>query len=451
MDLLNGDWWKAGAGPGGLCLNGLKAIITMEPSNPIIWNGHICVEDGLIKSIGVGKGPRAEVEIETHGKVAIPGMIDLHSHSTQSFLRGVFDEICLMEWLNETDVSYSRAKRELLEISSTISFLERLKGGVTTVVDMEPFPEIIARASEKIGLRTEISVLMADTPELPSQEVSSLEQELKKAKSAIQKFQRNQKLWVSLAPVGFPAASNELFKRSAELAKEKGLRLHTHVAESRINANLCKRRNRRSEIELLEDLGFLGPKTQLAHAIWISETDIETLSKYRTAVVHCPSSNLKLAAGVSKVPEMIKMGVKVGLGLDGAASNSSQDMFQEMRIASTLHKGVKGNPKAVKAEEALNMTTVQAAKILRLEKTLGKISPGYWADFSLIDVSQPRYLPIEAIRSHIVYSAQASDVFGVIVGGEVLVWERTHTSFDETSLLKRAGELFSEFLNGVLL
>ena len=450
MEFLQEDVWKAGKGSGGLCLNGLRAVITMDPSNPIVWDAYIYVEEGLIKSLGVGKGPNAEVELDARGKVAIPGMIDLHSHSTQAFLRGVFDEMCLMEWLNATEISYTRVGKELLEISSTVSFLERLKGGITTVVDMEPFPEIVASASKKVGLRTELSILMADTPELPDQEVSSLEQELIKAKRSIREFQGNQKLWVSLAPVGFPAVSNELFERSAELAREKGLRLHTHVGESRINANLCKRRNGKSEIELLEDLGFLSPRTQLAHVIWISETDIETLSKYRTAVVHCPSSNLKLASGVTRVPEMIKMGVRVGLGLDGAASNSSQDMFQEMRIASTLHKGVGMDPKAVSAEEALDMATTQAANILGLEERVGRISPGYWADLTLIDISKPRYLPLEAINSHIVYSAQASDVFGVLVDGEVLVWDRRHTSLDESAVLRKAGELFSEFLHGVV-
>jgi len=444
------DGWKAGRGSGGLCLKGLKAVITMDPSNPIVWDAYIYVEEGLIKSLGVGSGPNAEVELDAKGKVAIPGMIDLHSHSTQAFLRGVFDEMCLMEWLNATETSYTRAGKELLEVSSTISFLERLKGGITTVVDMEPFPEIVAKASRRVGLRTELSILMADTPELPDQEVSSLEQELMKAKRAIQEFKGSQKLWVSLAPVGFPAVSNELFVRSAELAREKGLRLHTHVGESRINANLCKRRNGKSEIELLEDLGFLGPRTQLAHAIWISENDIETLAKYRTAVVHCPSSNLKLASGVTKVPEMMKMGVRVGLGLDGAASNSCQDMFQEMRIASTLHKGVRTDPKAVSAEEALDMATTQAANILGLDKRVGRISPGYWADITLIDVSKPRYLPFDEIKSHVVYSAQASDVFGVIVGGEVKIWNGRHTSLDESVVIKKAEELFSDFLHGVL-
>lgn len=449
LDSIEEDVCKAGKYQGGLCLNGLKAVITMDSSNPIVWDAYIYIEEGLIKDIGVGKGPSAEVKLEVKNKIAIPGMIDLHSHSSQVFLRGAFDEMCLMEWLNATETLYKRIGRELLEISSIISFLERIKGGITTVVDMEPYPEIIAKASDKVGLRAEISVLLADIPELPDQEVSSLEEEINKAKRTVEEFKKNKKIWVSLAPVGFPAVSNDLFKASAELAREKDLRLHTHVGESRINANLCRRRNGRSEIELLEDLGFLGPKTQLAHVIWVSDNDIETLSKYRTAVVHCPSSNLKLASGVTKVPEMMKMGVRVGLGLDGAASNSIQDMFQEMRIASTLHKGVRTDPKAVSAKDALEMATSQAANILGLEKKVGRISPGYWADITLIDISKPRYLPLENIKSHIVYSAQSSDVFGVIVDGEVLIWNGAHVNLDENSILKKSEELFSEFLHGV--
>lgn len=440
---------KAGCGSGGLCLRGLKAIITMDPSKPIINDGYIYVEEGEIKDVGEGKGPSAELEIDCHGLLAMPGMIDLHSHSTQAFLRGIFNEKCLMDWLNATKKAYSRTNKEILEISSKISMLERLKGGITFVVDMEPSPELVAKASISVGIRAEISVLMADVPELPDQEVMSLESELNKARGAIDEFHGKGRLRVSLAPVGFPAVSKELLERSGELARQRGLRLHTHVGESNVNANLCKRRYGVSEVELLEDSGFLGPRTQIVHAVWISRTDIETLSKYRTSVVHCPTSNLTLAAGIARIPQMIKMGVRVGLGLDGAASNPSQDMFQEMRLASILHKGFLQDPKVVSSEKSLRMATTEAANILGLEDKLGMISDGYWADIVLINISRAGYLPYEAITHHLVHSAQPSDVFGVTVGGELLIWNGVHKGLDEVNLLNEAKNMFSVFLQGI--
>jgi 5-methylthioadenosine/S-adenosylhomocysteine deaminase len=146
---------------------------------------------------------------------------------------------------------------------------------------------------------------------------------------------------------------------------------------------------------------------------------------------------------------MIKMGVRVGLGLDGAASNPSQDMFQEMRLASILHKGFLHDPKVVSSEKSLRMATTEAANILGLEDKLGRISDGYWADIVLINISRTGYLPYEALTHHLVHSAQPSDVVGVTVGGELLIWNGVHMGLDEVSLLNEAKSMFSEFLQGI--
>lgn len=437
-----------------IILKDLDLIITMDRLNRIIRETSIAISENKIVEIGpydqLSKKWKPDEIIDGKGMVALPGLIDVHGHSTQAALRGFIDEKPLMPWLAYMQDLSLKMDKELAEIGATLTFVEKLKCGVTTSVDMENDVDLVARVVSKLGCRAILAGILADTEELPYSglgKTSSVEDEIKKADNWFAKYhgKDNGRIRIFYGPVGFPASSAELLKASAERAREVGTRIHTHVAEGWITNELCKKIHGLREVELLEKIGFLGPDTLLAHCVQLNQTDIHIISKYRASVAHCPSSNAKLGNGIAPILELIWQDVNIGLGCDGAASNNSQDLFVEMKIAALLQKGLHRNSTVLPARTILEMATIRGAKAIGLENEIGSIEVGKKADIILIDRKKTYLTPIEHIISHLVYNTNGDAVSTVIVDGKIIIENGHFREFDELSFLVEAESKLSKF------
>jgi 5-methylthioadenosine/S-adenosylhomocysteine deaminase len=244
------------------------------------------------------------------------------------------------------------------------------------------------------------------------------------------------------APYTCPPAFIESFVQAAH---DLDLPLHTHMSETKAEVEQNVKDYGLRPVAHLEKLGFFSRPSFVAHAVHLTDEEIETLAKYQVAVSHNPGSNLKLASGVARVPEMLRAGVVVSLGTDGAASNNNLDMFEEIRLAALIHKGVSGDPTAVPAAEALRMGTIYGAQTIRLDD-IGALEVGMKADFVAVDIDQPHFLPHTDLVSHMVYSASAKDVKHVWVDGKQVVKNGECLTMDEERILREAQQCFDGLL-----
>jgi len=366
-----------------------------------------------------------------------------------------------MRWLTDMFTIGSKMDDEMVDTATLLCCLEKVKSGTTCTVAMVgewqeiDGVEFAMDAAAKTGIRMVLAGVMSDFQELPSPEIpagvqySTPEEEIKKCEAWYRKYdgKLNDRLQFMFAPVGFPASSPDLLKASAERARELKVRIHTHAAEGPVTRLMCKRKYGKGEIELLEDIGFLGYDTLLAHCIQLDDTEIKTVAKFSAPVAHCPSSNMKLASGIAPIAQILKEGGVVGLGVDGAASNNSQDMFFEMKMASLVQKGVLRSATVLPAYKVLEMATRDGAKAIGLENDIGSIEVGKKADIVLVDWCAPHLLPLERIISHLVYSARGSDVHTVVIDGKIVLENRRFLPFKEQDFLTKVQNQLSDFLS----
>ena len=444
----------------GLLIKDVDIILTMDRLGRVLRNASIMVEGGVITWIGEGK-PRVDADevIDGRGMVALPGLIDTHTHLSQTIQRGLADEIPLMKWMRiMTELSW-KVSEELCYMGILLCLMEKLKNGITTTLAMvgeyERFDEmeLAAKAVEATGMRAVLAGVLVDYQELPTRRVpagsriSSPSEELRKAERWYRRFNGGfeGRIRVFLGPQGFPASSPELLREAACKARELGTRIHAHVAEAEVSQILCRRRYGKTEVEMLEDVGFLGEDSILAHCVQISDNDAKILAKYGSPIAHCPSSNLKLGNGIPPIHKVIKEGGTITLGVDGAASNNAQDLFYEMRLASLLQKGLCRDASILPAEKILEMATRDAAQALGIPD-IGSLKPGSRADIILVDRRAPYLLPHQRIISHLVYNARGSDVKTVIVDGRVIVRDGRFLPFNEHEFLERFEEMMTQYL-----
>ena len=411
-------------------LRDVKKIITMNSRRDILKDKTIVIDRENIVDLGEYKTVRRKwgrgLIIDCSSKVALPGLIDLHGHSTQAFMRGLFEDKPLPSWL-----AYMHKARELMDddmrrLGVELTFLEKLLSGTTTTVDMERCADIVFDVAKKYGIRLIEAVVLVDSQELPYsglKRISDLDSEVNFAKKIIKKYNNDMRRAI-FGPLGFPASSFDLLKRVAEEARELKTLVQTHCAEWMVNPSLSAKIYGLRELEKLEEIGFLGPNVMLVHSVYLTDYEIMALAKYQSSVVYCPSSNAKLGNGIARIPEMLARGVPVGIGTDGAASNNSQDMFTEMKIASLIQKARLKDSTVMTAEKVLEMATIKAAEIIKMRDKIGSIEVGKKADIVLLDWRNPSKVPLENIVSHIVYNTSGAEVDTVIVNGKILLENR---------------------------
>lgn len=410
-----------------------------------VLSGYMTIEDDLITYIGKEE-PLTEdgVQVVDGSRLLfMPGLVNTHGHAAMSLLRGYGDDLALQVWLQEKMWPMEeKFTGDDVYWGTSLSVLEMLKGGTTTFLDMYDHMDRVAEVAELSGIR---SVLMRGVIGLCPEDVQN-----HKLAEAIS-FARNWhgkadgRITTMISPHAPYTCPPDFLVKFVQAAHDLDLPMHTHMSETKreVEQNVVDYGLR--PVAHLEKLGMFTRPSIVAHGVHLNDEEIETLARYNVGVSHNPGSNLKLASGVARVPELLKAGVKVSLGTDGAASNNNLDMFEEMRLAALIHKGISGDPTAVPAPEALLMATEYGAKSIFLNN-VGRLAVGMKADFIAIDIDQPHLLPHTDLLSHAVYSASAKDVEHVWVNGKQVVKHGECLTLDEEAIRRKAQEAFEGLL-----
>jgi 5-methylthioadenosine/S-adenosylhomocysteine deaminase len=398
-----------------------------------VERADVTVRDGRIQAVG-RTDRRADREAtpvsvrDCRGCLVMPGLIQAHVHLCQTLFRGLADDLRLEDWLVRRIWPLEAAHtEESVYWSAMLGAAELLLGGTTAILDMETVRHTGAafQALERIGIRAAAGKCLMDAhlEGAPLELTESTDAALADAEALARHWHGSAggRLRVCFAPRFVPSCSGPLLRAASDLAERFDAPLHTHAAETIVERETVLRTTGLGEIAYLDSVGISGPRAALAHCVWVDAHETARLARQGTSVVHCPSSNLKLASGVAKIPELLAAGCRVAIGADGAPCNNRLDVFAEMRLAALIQKPRLGAD-ALPAAQVLELATLGGARALGLEREIGSIAPGKRADLAVLDLREPHLHPGTGDPvSLLVYAARASDVRDVFVDGRPMV------------------------------
>jgi 5-methylthioadenosine/S-adenosylhomocysteine deaminase len=418
-------------------------VIPVQPEGLVLEGHAVAVDQGRILDLLPAEQalqryqPRDLHRLDQHA--LIPGLINAHTHAPMNLLRGLADDLPLMTWLREHvwPAEQRWMGDEFVTDGSRLAIAEMLRGGTTCFNDMYFHPNATAHVVIEAGIRANLGMILVD---FPSSWADSPANYLHKGLELRDRYAGHPLLGFSFAPHAPYSVSDNAFERLRTLADEleptPQIHIHVHETQDEIRQGLEHHGVR--PLQRLERLGLLTPALTAVHMTHLQPEEIETIASAGVQVVHCPESNLKLASGFCPVERLLRVGVNVALGTDGAASNNDLDLFSEMRTAALLAKGLGDNPSAIPAATALRMATLNGARALGIDEITGSIEPGKAADLVAVDLggveSQPVYHPI----SQLVYATGRAQVRHVWVAGRQLVRDGALLSLDRDSILEKA-------------
>ncbi len=387
-----------------------------------IANGGVVIDDrGTIVAVGRADSfagspsPANRVDLPDH--ILAPGLVNAHGHSAMTLLRGAADDLPLERWLKERiwPMEAELLDEHFVSVGTRLAALEMLQGGTTTCADMYFYSAAAGEAYLSVGQRAVLALPVID---FPTRYAADVDGYISLGLAARDRFAGETLLSFCLAPHAPYTASDNTFQRVLSFAEELGIGIHTHLHETSEEVRSAVDQTGVRPIARLASLGVLGPGFFAAHCVHLNAADIDALARHGASVVHCPSSNLKLASGIAPVADLLAAGVNVGLGTDGAASNNRLDMFEEMRLAALLGKVARGDASAVNAAQAFTAATLGGAQAVGLGDQVGSIEPGKSADLIAVSLASPAMTPLFDPVSHLVYVASRADVTDVWVAGQ---------------------------------
>jgi 5-methylthioadenosine/S-adenosylhomocysteine deaminase len=387
-----------------------------------IANGACLVDaDGTIAGVGRSDDLMAanhishRVELPDH--LIAPGLVNAHCHAAMSLLRGAADDLPLQRWLTERiwPMEGALLDEHFVRIGTQLAAAEMLLGGTTTCADMYFYSKAAGQAFLGLGQRAVLALPVID---FPTRYAADVDAYISTGLSVRDEFSDEPMLSFALAPHAPYTAADATFQRVLAFANELGIPVHTHLQETAQEVVDALAQTGERPTARLARLGVLGPDFFAAHGVHLNGDDIATLARYGSSVVHCPSSNLKLASGLAPVADMLTAGVNVGLGTDGAASNNRLDMFEEMRLAALIGKVQANDASAITAAQAFTMATLGGARAVGLGSVTGSLEIGKAADIIAVRLDTPGMLPLFDPVSHFVYAASRADVNHVWVAGQ---------------------------------
>jgi 5-methylthioadenosine/S-adenosylhomocysteine deaminase len=399
-------------------------IVPVEPDNVVLERHAVAVRDGVIVALLPQDEMRAKysatriVELAEH--VLLPGLINLHTHAAMTLMRGIADDRPLMQWLQESiwPAEAKHVSQAFVRDGTLLAAAEMLRGGVTTCNDMYFYPEAAAESYDRVGMRAVVGIAVLD---FPTPYASSADEYLRKGLAARDQWVNHPRLRFAIAPHAPYTVSDASLERASSLAAELDCPIHIHVHETAHEIAESLARYGVRPLARLARLGVLGSNVIGVHAVHLDASDFALLARYNCAIAHCPTSNMKLASGIAPVAQLLREGITVGLGTDGAASNNRLDMFSEMRQAALLAKVSTHDATAVPAHTALRMATLNAARALGLCDELGSIEEGKRADLCAVTLDRFETRPCFDPLSHLIYTAGREHVSHVWVDGEARV------------------------------
>jgi 5-methylthioadenosine/S-adenosylhomocysteine deaminase len=418
-------------------------VLTMDQEGQVFAPGAVAVKDEEIAGVGSLETLRAcyapVQELHYPQGLILPGLINAHTHAAMSLFRGLADDLPLEEWLDSYIFpAESRLNRDFVYWGTRLAVAEMLLSGTTTFCDMYLFADAVARAAAETGIRAVVGEVLYD---FPSPNYGPPGAGLRFSEELCRTWQGHPRVKVAIQPHAVYTCSPELLQQCGELALRQQTRLIIHLAETEKEVADCQARYGATPVAHLHRLGLLTANLVADHAVALSPADMELLARSGAGVAHCPESNMKLASGIAPVAELLQLGVPVGLGTDGCASNNNLDLLQELDTAAKLQKVRYLDPTALPAPAALKLATRGSARVLGLDGEVGALAPGWKADLIVLDLNQPHLTPLYDPYSHLVYAASGADVQTVVVHGQLVVRDRYLLTLDLAETLARAREL----------
>ncbi len=417
-----------------LVTNGL--LVTQDPQRRVL-RGDLRIEHGRITHVGPNAPREGAAVIDGHGFAVVPGFVNVHAHVAMAPLRGVADDRDLAGFLETLFAVDARRTERDVEAGARAGIAEMLLAGTTSFLDLYYFEDAVARAVESLGIRGYLGWAVLD-PELTTQKGAPLDN----ARQFIGRWKAHERVTPVVAPQGVYVCNRETWLGARELADREGTFCHFHLSETRREVHEHETKTGARPALWLDQIGFFqGGRSVAAHAVWLTGQEITLLAQRNVGIAHCPSSNAKLASGgVAPIVELRAAGASVGLGTDSVASNNSLSMLREMHTAGLFHKNQRWDASLLRAQELLDLATIEAARVIGRDGELGSLEVGKRADFSLVRLDHPTLVPArpEAIVSHLAYSASDEAIDSVYIAGEPVVRHRSLVRGDWNKIRREA-------------
>jgi 5-methylthioadenosine/S-adenosylhomocysteine deaminase len=421
-------------------------VVTMDDRFTVHACGSVAISAGTIVAVGdVAPEYEPAETIDCKGRIVMPGFVNAHTHAPMTLLRGLADDLRLDVWLMGYMMPVERefVRPDFVGLGTRLACAEMIRAGTTCFADMYYFEEAVAEAAAAAGMRA----LCAQTVlKFPAPDAVSFEDSLLRAREFITRWKGHPLIVPAPAPHAPYTCTAEILKSCAELASEFDVPLHTHLAETALEVEQSRREHGMPVVPWVKRQRLFDARVLAAHCTHIDEGEMRTLKDAGAGIAHNPTSNLKLSSGVAPVAKMLELGLAVGIGTDGAASNNDLDMFEEMRLAALLAKGIGGDPTTLPARQAVAMATCIGARAVHLGEITGSLEAGKRADLIVVDLDQTHNVPrfgrdANAVYSQLVYASKSTDVFDVMCDGTWLMRERRLLTLDEDDLRAAAREM----------
>ncbi|MCB0191166.1 MAG: amidohydrolase family protein [Anaerolineae bacterium] len=424
-------------------------LVTMDSQMNIYPDGAIAVKDDLIEAVG----PSSEIEAAYKAKTVIncknciisPGLINAHTHAPMTLLRGLADDLRLDVWLYGYMMPVERefVGNNFCYIGTMLACAEMIRSGITTFNDMYYHESEVARATSEAGMR---AILGQTILKFPSPDATNYDESIEYCRNFIEEWLNHPLIIPSVAPHAPYTATPDMLKICVALATEYDVPLHIHVAETALEQKNSLAAYNTTVVPWLDQYNLFDAKVIAAHCVHLQENEMYMMHNHQAGIAHCPSSNLKLASGVAPVQKMVDMGLHVGIGTDGPASNNDLDMFEETRLAAFLQKGVFNDPTLLSAKQAWALATIEGARALHISHLTGSIEPGKRADITVVSANNTHQLPRfardpEGVYAQLVYATKATDVRDVLVNGRLLMQNKKLLTIDEKYVIKEAQKI----------
>lgn len=426
-------------------------VVTMNEKFDVYVNGAVAARDDSIVAVGpaaeIAAAYQAAETIDCAGQVIMPGLVNAHTHIPMALLRGLNDDLRLDVWLGYLmPLEREFVTPEFVKLGARVACAEMIRSGITSFADMYYFEESIAEETTVIGMRA----LLGETILIfPAPDAETYEDALIYCRRFIERWNGHPLIQPAVAPHAWYTGTPEMLRACADLARAFDVPLHTHISETKFEVQNCRELHNMPVVPWNMKNGILDTKLLAAHCVHLDRGEIYDLQKAGAGVAHCPTSNLKLSSGIAAVGQMLEMGVNVGVGTDGPASNNDLDMFEEVRLAALLAKTQSGDPTVLPARQALAAATIGGARAMHMADVTGSLEPGKRADIAIVDMdgihNQPHFNNhADAVYSRLIYAAKSTDVVHVMCNGRWLMQDRQLLTIDEAAATAEAAQVAAQ-------
>ncbi|MDO4594133.1 MAG: amidohydrolase [Tissierellia bacterium] len=404
-----------------------------------ILSSDIYIEDGIIKEIEKNIDRESDQVIDASNAVVMPGLINCHTHVAMSLFRNYADDYDLNTWLTQKIWPLeSKLNADDVYYASLLSAIEMVKTGTTTFADMYFLENETYKAITKLSLRAQLATGLTD---FNGEGYETLDI----AEDFFENYNDKNEVYAAFGPHAVYTTNEVYLREISKRAKEKNIPMHIHLSETKKENEDAKRDFNKTPTQIMNDCGIFDQKTIAAHGVYLEDVDLDILRNKDVSIVHCPSSNLKLASGFLDVKRLMDNNINVCLGTDSSASNNHLSLLKEMNLTALVSK--KDDPTNLKAYDVLKMATINGAKALGIDDRIGSVEVGKEADLIIIDINNVNHVPYNNLISSICYSTYENDIRDVIIKGEIVYRDRKFLKINEDEVIKEANERFEKLRN----